>query len=445
MLRAASVVALAAASLAGKHDAVRRRLSEPPDGCAMYVAGPVVASSGNQVATVDSLQDYELTFTMELASDWSITGEWQSILHIGEVSNNDHRLPGLWFHKTLNALYVLQSSVSGKENYIESTSTGVTFTAGETHDIKVVVQSNQMTVYVGDISVGTATGSATYVATDSAVWVGDPWYDAAKVTLSDITLSEIALADTCRENVASLTTGSFTVQEGRCYARDQMSSISSEHYRYCWGGCCVTETAQECYTCCDGDVGPSGVNAIGVEITYNPNAQWHDGQYKCYCWRLGDTDKRIQNYLSSRLDACGGLVGEKSFDSLAGTIEDTNPCKRPTGHSVAVEDIDWSSTNEIICFTETFDVDAMTTTACSDFDERFFFEAGRCYPASGAPGINTEASVVSGGLSDFDFETPQECYDYCAGVPTYYGLELDRFHPRGPMCLCNRLSACVIA
>ena len=169
MLRAASVVALAAASLAGKHAAVGRRLSEPPNGCALYISGPVLASKGNQVATVDSLQDYELAFTMELASDWSITGEWQSILHIGEVSNNDHRLPGLWFHKDLNALYVLQSSVSGKENYIESTSTGVTFAAGETHDIKVVVQSNQMTVYVGDISVGTATGSATYVATDSAV------------------------------------------------------------------------------------------------------------------------------------------------------------------------------------------------------------------------------------------------------------------------------------
>jgi hypothetical protein len=84
----------------------------------------------------------------------------------------------------------------------------------------------------------------------------------------------------------------------------------------------------------------------------------------------------------------------------------------------------------------------MTTTACSDFDERFFFEAGRCYPASAAPGINTEAFV---GMGLSDFETPQECYDYCAGVPTYYGLELDRFHPRGHRCLCIRLSACVIA
>ena len=37
------------------------------------------------MATVDSPgQNYELTFTMELASDWTITGEWQSVLHIGD-------------------------------------------------------------------------------------------------------------------------------------------------------------------------------------------------------------------------------------------------------------------------------------------------------------------------------------------------------------------------
>jgi len=98
MPRAASVVVLAAASLAGgrssiEHsDAVRRRL-QTPDGCALYVAGPVVASSGNQVATVDSLQNYELTFTMELASDWSPGGGWHCILHIGNL--DQQRLPGL--------------------------------------------------------------------------------------------------------------------------------------------------------------------------------------------------------------------------------------------------------------------------------------------------------------------------------------------------------------
>ena len=104
MLRAASVVVLAAA----KHHDVRRRLSEPPDGCALYVAGPVVASSGNHVATVDSLQNYELTFTMELASDWvHSTGDYQSILHIGDTKQQ--RLPMIQFRTNYPSLYLRQS------------------------------------------------------------------------------------------------------------------------------------------------------------------------------------------------------------------------------------------------------------------------------------------------------------------------------------------------
>ena len=109
MLWAASVVVVAAASLAGGRSSVeqqylaRRRLSQ----CALYIAGPVVASKGNQVATVDSLQDYELSFTMELASDFSVTGNWQSILHIGDTDGQ--RLPGIWFHHAENQIYVFQS------------------------------------------------------------------------------------------------------------------------------------------------------------------------------------------------------------------------------------------------------------------------------------------------------------------------------------------------
>ena len=270
-------------------------------GCALYIAGPVVASSGNQVATVDSLQNYELSFTMELASDFSVTGNWQSILHIGDTDGQ--RFPGVWLHHSENQIYVFQShsyaptvdeSVAGYtkvgDNYCvddAQTNLGETqwddgqasrsacgqecddegqcsgfewydagwtdsshpyfgsrcflildkdgqgaatdfkrpgrwldaqcyikdsdptvmhcdaygcdwyvnspsiFAAGETYEIKVIVENNQMTMYVDGVSVGTLSGSATYVATEAAVYVGDPWWDTAKVTLSDITLCEI--------------------------------------------------------------------------------------------------------------------------------------------------------------------------------------------------------------------------------------------------------------
>ena len=180
---------------------------QTPDGCALYIAGPVVASKGNQVATVDSLQNYELTFTMELASDWSINGDWVSILHIGDTNNQ--RFPGIWFHYSQNGITPAQSYSDCYPSVCQwyFTSTSAEFTAGETYDIKVVVENNQMTVYVDGVNRGTGSGSSTYTATDVAVYVGDPWYDAAKVTLSDITLSEIALADVCRENIVAAAAG----------------------------------------------------------------------------------------------------------------------------------------------------------------------------------------------------------------------------------------------
>ena len=164
--------------------------------CALYIAGPVVASKGNQVATVDSLQDYVLTFTMELASDWSITGEWQSVLYIGDAEW--WRFPHVSFHRT-GGLQVVQShsyctSCCCQYGVDYVIPPGGAFEAGGTYEIKIIVEDNQMAVYVDGALFGTASGSATDVATDANVYVGAPWYDASKVTLSDITLSEVALA-----------------------------------------------------------------------------------------------------------------------------------------------------------------------------------------------------------------------------------------------------------
>jgi hypothetical protein len=240
MLRAASVVVLAAASLAGgrssiehhdatlaQHDITSRQLSQTPDGC--------VASTDNQVATVDSLQNYDLTFTMELASDWSIDGTWQSVFHIGDT--NGQRLPGLWFHPS-GGLHVVQSHSDCDACCCQwgvDQTAGAAFEKDKTYEIKVVVENNQMAVYVDGALVGTASGSATYAATDAAVYVGDPWYDAAKVTLSDITLSDIALADTCRANVAAMTATFVHVDQemswtdAREYCRTHHHDLASIH------------------------------------------------------------------------------------------------------------------------------------------------------------------------------------------------------------------------
>ena len=85
------------------------------------------------MATVDSLQNYELTFTMELASDWSVTGGWQSIFHIGDAEYQ--RFPGIWFRGESDpqpGLHVRQT-ISYCSTWCEWgvwETTGVTFAAG---------------------------------------------------------------------------------------------------------------------------------------------------------------------------------------------------------------------------------------------------------------------------------------------------------------------------
>ena len=268
MLRAASVVALAAASLAGKHhDAAQRRLSEPPDGCALYIAGPVVASQDNQVATVDSLQNYELTFTMELASDWvHSTGDYQSVLHVGDTKQQ--RLPMIQFRTNYPSLYLRQSydSPCDPDNGmwcqfgVGSAYPASGFTAGETYEIKVIVENNQMTVYVdGALVASSAPGSATYTATDAAVYVGSPWDTTiAKVTLSDITLSEVALADVCRENIVAM---GYIFQAGRCYPQSEAPVINTAGLMS--STLRRTGTPQECYDYCTGN---SGFNIMGLDL-----------------------------------------------------------------------------------------------------------------------------------------------------------------------------------
>ncbi len=348
LLRAASVVLLAAASLAGgrssigHHDAVRRRLSQTPDGCVLYIAGPVVASKGNQVATVDSLQDYELTFTMELASDWvHSTGEYQSILHIGDTRGQ--RFPSVLFRDVANQICAVQS-----HSYCDpcccqyQVFANVNFAAGGTYDFKMVVQNNQMTVYIDGVSVGTSSGSSTYAATDAAVYIGEPsgWHsdDATKVTLSDITLSEIALADACRENVRG---------------HDACGCPADFPYQ-------STTLKDICYT----------------DVSY-ANA----GTGPCGSWCTFDA-------------AVGSGCGDNSA--------------------------------------------YMCSDAC-DLETGYIFQAGRCYPQSEAPVINT-VGLMSSTIRGTG--TPQECYDYCTANSGYHYdiMGLDLRPTGGQDCQCNHPS-----
>ena len=78
-------------------------------------------------------------------------------------------------------------------------STGVTFTAGETYEIKVVVAFNVMTLYVDGVFMSEAVQSPPFglsqpapIVANAPVYVAGDYQAAAKATLSDIYLKEIA-------------------------------------------------------------------------------------------------------------------------------------------------------------------------------------------------------------------------------------------------------------
>ena len=451
------------------------------DGCALYIAGPIVASKGNQVATADSLQDYELTFTMELASDWSITGSWQSILHIGD--SNSRRAPGLWFHNYENALYV-RHAYSPCCNSWGPTTTGVTFTAGETYDIKMVVQNNQMTVYVDGVSVGTASGSSTYVATGVAVHVGDPWYDTAKVTLSDITLSEIALADTCRANIAATTAGT-------CFS-DDFSSIDSGWISvegdWSWSGGTVGNAdaygdGDVLYMDADYDdgyletsVGVSNAQGSGNEagllfrIADMPSAANYvnNAGQMYYCGILPNYQEVLCGRMNnnwSELFTYYTTIAYGQFYDLGINMDGSHFTVFLDGAEIgSFSDSTYSSGGiglraryargiyNSVSFKPPGCTMPTTTTGTG-----YTFQAGRCYPQSEASVINTAGSM-GGGLMGAG--SPKECYDWCvvnyneydnwdAGIITHYdiktfmGLDL-RVASRswdgsyGHECMCNR-------
>ena len=99
------VIAWVAFVAASAGAAARRRLADtmsaPTPDCALYVAGPILVSEEQLVGRVDTFQNYELDFTMELASDFEplalpwVADENGDILKIGPTVATPGGYPGI--------------------------------------------------------------------------------------------------------------------------------------------------------------------------------------------------------------------------------------------------------------------------------------------------------------------------------------------------------------
>ena len=163
-------------------------------GVVFNLPGPFVARRNSaRVAAVSLSQNYELAFTMELASDWGCTDNWLYVLHVGNTY--DQKMPTICFHRVCGrdqrrlTVHLFNKAIQSK---------GVDFEAGKTYEIKVVVYvgvSNHMTLYVDGVSRGsgnwTAESLTGKMAENASVFVGGTREsdEPAKVTLSNLAMT----------------------------------------------------------------------------------------------------------------------------------------------------------------------------------------------------------------------------------------------------------------
>ena len=142
-----------------------------------------MASSSNEIATLTTYDDYELSFEMYVNGMTSGSG---SILHIGD--SNGQRFPGVWFHADSYNLYVKQSQSYCEECCCEygAESVDAGIVQGGTYNVTIRVRADVLRLYVDGALLSTEAGSGTYSAADQSVYVGDPWHGPADVELRHI-------------------------------------------------------------------------------------------------------------------------------------------------------------------------------------------------------------------------------------------------------------------
>ena len=143
-------------------------------------------SQSNQIGTIATASDYELSFEMEIIGEFVA---WGNILRIG-----DHaylKMPWIGFSENGGELHIRhpQSTVNDDNYGPWSLSAGIV--QGGTYNITVRCLANTMSVYVDGELKTTESGYDTYFDPSHhfAVYAGDPWHAPANVRLRSIVYS----------------------------------------------------------------------------------------------------------------------------------------------------------------------------------------------------------------------------------------------------------------
>eukprot|EP00483_Globobulimina_turgida_P003573 UN03579 len=148
--------------------------------CALYWKGGK-CKKNKCIGRVTIATEFVIEFTMIVHGK---TGDsWESILHIGH--ENMERAPGIWFHPKSFKLHVRLSDVYDKNTGYDP---NIALEQNGIYKMKFQCVDNTVSLFIDDkmhSSAGEVIHRTMFLA---PVWCGDPWHDAANVTIQALNI-----------------------------------------------------------------------------------------------------------------------------------------------------------------------------------------------------------------------------------------------------------------
>ena len=144
----------------------------------------VQVSQGNQIGTITTSSNYELTFEMEITGGFAA---WNNILTFGTQAT---RQPWIGFSWAANEFHIKQAKSDGWHDQYGPDSVDYGLVQGSKYNITIRCMDNTMTVFIdGDLK-WTESADDTYASHEEvAVYAGDPWHTPAAVRLRSVSYS----------------------------------------------------------------------------------------------------------------------------------------------------------------------------------------------------------------------------------------------------------------
>jgi len=151
----------------------------------------ITASKGNSIGTVDVQDVMIIEMTVSIGVLNSSPSElWESVLHIGNT--NSERYPGIWFHSAagtegnLDGFTLSYGTTSNWNPWQDITAAGNKFTNNQVVSYKSIQTQDRLTIIQDGQTLYDGAWNPHPLASAVNVYVGDPWYEPADITITNL-------------------------------------------------------------------------------------------------------------------------------------------------------------------------------------------------------------------------------------------------------------------